>query len=248
MSDGLSERMTELEIRPNANSKKADKRIWKAAENILDYLKKTYPDYEFYLQKEITLYELKSRLGGSIPTEEEKNNSMRPDGGIIFMKLNLESIPILVAEDKQQGRNDLRHKNKEKKESCGNAVERAAKNIKAAEMMFHSSNLFPYAIFASGCDFHHTETITARLTMMNYGFPPHYIEIKPEVEEINMDRILQEIDVTKKMIHGKEISTASIFVKAHKYDEMEHGSSFWTVDEYFSILKTIVNQVLKVYI
>jgi hypothetical protein len=241
--------MTELEIRPNASSKKADKRIWKAAENILDYLKKTYPGYEFYLQKQITLYELKSRLNSKdlIPREEDKRNSMRPDGGIIFMKLNLESIPILVAEVKQQGRNDVNYKNGVKKKGLGNAIERAAKNLKAAEMMFHSSNLFPYAIFASGCDFHHTESIPSRLTMMNYGFPSHYIEIKPEVK-INMDRILQEIDVTKKMIHGKEISTASIFVKAHKYDEMEYGSSDWTVDEYFSILKTILNQVLKVYL
>ena len=251
MSDGLSERLLQLNIdgnKLNADSCKSEKRLQEAINNILDYLKETYSGFEFYHQKSITLYELKSRFGGLLPTEEEKKNSMKPDGGIIFMKLKSQSIPILIVEDKIQGSNDLKYKSGKRKDACGNAIERASKNIRASEMIFHSSNVFPYVIFASGCDFHHTESISSRLTMMNYGYPPHYIEIKPKLEETNMDKILQEIDIAKKMINGKAVSIASIFVKAHKYDEMEHGSSFWTVNEYYSVLKTIVDQVLNIYV
>ena len=53
-----------------------------------------------------------------------------------------------------------------------NAIERAAKNIRGSEMICMSQNTFPYVIFASGCDFHNTETIASRLEMMNMAFKP----------------------------------------------------------------------------
>lgn len=248
MADGLSERLLQLNIdgnKLNADSKGSEKRLNEAVAQLLNYCKETYPDLEFCHESKITLYDIKSYAGFDSHKKEDKKISMRPDGGIFYLvKSNSERIPILIVEDKIQGTNDLKFKKGQRKDACGNAIERAAKNIKASEMLFLKSKCFPYVIFASGCDFHHSESITSRLIMMNWGFSPHYIEIKSKLEEYGIDKILPDINVAKKMINGKELSIASIFVKAHKYDEMEHGSSFWTVEEYYSIMKTIVNQVI----
>ena len=78
---------------------------------------------------------------------------MKPDGGIVWIKQGKKNIPILIAEDKVQGTNDTRHEQKLKKQSTGNAIERAAKNIRMAEMIFSQLDFFPYAIFAAGCGF-----------------------------------------------------------------------------------------------
>lgn len=249
MADGLSERLLQLNIdgnKLNVDSQSSEKRLNEAVAQLLNYCKKTYPDLQFCHESKITLYDIKSYAGFDFhKKKEDKKISMRPDGGIFYLvKSNSERIPILIVEDKIQGTNDLKFKKGQRKDACGNAIERAAKNMKASEMLFFKSKCFPYVIFASGCDFHHTESITSRLTMMNWGFSPHYIEIKPEKEN-DIDKILPEINVTKKKIGENELSIASIFVKAHKYDVMEHGSSFWTTEEYYSIIKTIVNQVIS---
>lgn len=112
-------------------------------------------------------------------------------------------------------------------------------------MLFAGLEIFPYVMFASGCDFHSTETIAKRIEMMNMGFPNHYIEmattITQEQVQLKIDAIIPSINVKK--ICGKSI--ASVFVKAHKWDEMKHGSSLWQKDEQVKILKKIIDKVLE---
>ena len=55
----------------------------------------------------------------------------------------------------------------------------------------------------------------------------HYFDITPETTVAQLDNclvnVLNNIKVTKLMGHG----IASVFVKAHKWDCMKHGSSRW---------------------
>jgi hypothetical protein len=165
--------------------------------------------------------------------------------GIFVMNLHERRIPILILEDKIQGTNDLLHENHKKRQQSGNAIERGAKNIRGAEMIFANQDYFPYVMFASGCDFHSSETIAKRIEMMNMGFPNHYLDVSSTTtqEDINarLDTILQSINIHKRC--GKSI--ASVFVKAHKYDEMKHGASLWKKEEIVLICKKVIDKVFE---
>ena len=196
----------------------------------------------------ISLYELQcifNKNGGPEPNINNKNVCMKPDGGIIFAIINGNEYPILIIEDKVQGTNDTRRKNGEKKQALGNAIERGAKNVRGAEMLFSSNlNIFPYALFASGCDFHSSETIAKRIEMMNYGYPNNIIELEKnktnDIENEITTNILPKIDINKK--NGKDI--ISVFVKSHKWDELDHGSSRWSKNEYAKICCNIIDKVV----
>lgn len=204
--------------------------------------------YKVVPEKTITLFECQTffeKVGGPKPNPENKKVCMRPDGGILFAVSEKERIPILIVEDKVQGTNDNLFEDNKKRQATGNAIERGAKNIRGAEMLFSKLNIFPYVMFASGCDFHNTETIAKRIEMMNMGIPNHYIDITPtttknEIQE-KIDAIIPAISIGK--ICGKSI--ASVFVKAHKWDEMKHGSSLWKKDEQVQILKKVIDKVLE---
>lgn len=196
----------------------------------------------------ISLFELQNiyyKNGGPEPNINNKNVCMKPDGGIVFAIINGNEYPILIIEDKVQGTNDTRKQKGEKKQALGNAIERGAKNVRGAEMLFSSNlNIFPYALFASGCDFHSSETIAKRIEMMNYGYPNHIIELEKnkaiDIENEIITNILPKINIDKK--NGKDI--ISVFVKSHKWDELEHGSSRWTKNEYAIICCNIIDKVI----
>ena len=133
-------------------------------------------------------------------------------------------------------------------QATGNAIERAFKNIRGSEMLFAPFDIFPYVIFASGCDFHHTKTISKRVEMGNYGCPNHYIEVNsattPESLDAALSEIINKIDVRKRW-GGRSI--ALFFMKAHKWDELPNGSSAWTTEERVRVLKVIIDQVFEYY-
>ena len=114
-------------------------------------------------------------------------------------------------------------------------------------MLSCNINIFPYVIFASGCDFHETETISDRLVIGNYGFPNHYISINKKTNNINIlfniISILKKVNIYK--IDHKCI--ASIFIKTHKWDEMKHNSSDWNISEIYDILKCIIDKSIDYY-
>jgi len=199
--------------------------------------------------KKISLYDLtlnQATLGGPVPNIDDRSSSVIPDGSILsFIDRSAIQIPILVVEDKVQGTNDKRYSENKKKQALGNAIERAAKNKLAFEMLF-TDDIFPYIIFASGCDFHPEHKISKRFNMMNYNYPNHYISVDPasSVQE-QIEMILPNINILKRKIGPDRKCVASIFVKAHKWDEMEHGSSRWKKDEIVLILCTVLDRVFE---
>ena len=201
---------------------------------------------KLYTIDKMSLYECQQcfhKAGGPAPNEQNKNVFMKPDGGIFMARIEEKDLdyPVLILEDKRQGTNDERLAEGKERQSTGNAVERAAKNIRGAEMICAEVDYFPYAIFASGCDFHSCETIAKRLEMGNMGFPNHTVELAPETTpseiEDQVGKIADSIRIQKCLGHG----VASVFVKTHKWDKMAHGSSAWTVDEMVILSKKVID-------
>jgi hypothetical protein len=228
----------------NDDSSGSEKTLMIAIDEIMPYIKEKCENIGGILdyKKSISLYECQEyfhKVGGSAPNPENKKVCMKPDGGIFYLILNEIRYPLLIIEDKVQGTNDILFQQKKKRQATGNAIERAAKNIRGAEMLFSEMNIFPYVIFASGCDFHSSETIAKRIEMMNMGFPNHYIEITPTETKPDLSSIIENININK--IVNKSI--ASVFIKSHKWDEMKHGSSLWKKDEIVIIIKTIIDKI-----
>ena len=200
--------------------------------------------------KQISLYDVMEIFAQHLTDmfencEENKKVFMKPDGGILIANIGGKSYPILLTEDKLQGTNDERRAQGLARQATGNAIERAAKNIRGAEMLFGAADVFPYVLFASGCDLHGSETISKRLEMMNYGVKNHYIEMSPTLSEEtvaeNVFEMVGRINIAKRY-GGKCV--ASMFVKAHKWDEMEHGASAWTVAEIEAVCMRVVNMAI----
>jgi type II restriction enzyme len=255
LSEGLSDRLTkhyEDGHKLINDSKPSEKNLSEAIEEIMAYLKDKYHYLHatFEVRPTITLYDCEKyqqEKWGVEPNPEHEKAFMRPDGGLIVMKLNGSDIPILITEDKVQGTNDKKKvKGSTKKpQSTGNAIERSAKNIRGAEMIFCESDVFPYVIFGSGCDLHHTETISHRLVMMNYGNPIHYIDITSdstdELIDEKIDSMIANLSIQKQQ--GRAV--ASFFIKGHKWDECEHGASAWTKPQRVKVLKKVVDLALE---
>lgn len=252
-SNGLSKRLSDMVEdgrRLNDDSCLSEGRLNDAICELIPYIEHKCNSIGGTLQhkKSMSLFECQEhfhKCGGPTPNEDNKKVSMKPDGGIFLLNLNGNSIPILIIEDKVQGTNDLLHEQKKRRQATGNAIERGAKNIRGAEMLFANQPIFPYVLFASGCDFHSTETISKRLEMMNMGIPNHYIGISPTTTTNDINEKLTTIESSINIHKICDKGIASIFVKAHKWDEMKHGSSVWKKDEILKICKIIVNKVFE---
>ena len=232
------------------DSKNSKQILSSAMEEVILYAQKLFKNISgtVKIKNTMTLYECQEyfhKAGGPNPNISNKNVSICPDGGILMLSLNGEDIPILIVDDKVQGTNDILFAKQCERQDIGDDIEYAAKNIRIAEMLFAKLSIFPYVLFASGCDFHETETIRETIDMMNMGFTNHYIGVtnKSSIENTNV-----MIDNVKKSINVKKvcgIGVASIFVKAHRWDEMENGASMWKKEEIVNICKKIINLVYE---
>ena len=200
--------------------------------------------------KQISLYDVMEIFAQHTGEEiencpENKKVFMKPDGGIIIANIGDKSYPILLTEDKLQGTNDERRAQGLARQATGNAIERAAKNIRGAEMLFGGLPVFPYVLFASGCDLHSSETISKRLEMMNYGVKNNYVEISPstsiDTKSTMVAEMVSRINIAKRF-GGRCV--ASMFVKAHKWDEMEHGASVWTPAEIEAVCMRVIDMAI----
>lgn len=255
MAAGLSARLSKMVLggrHLNDDSKHSESRMQAAIRNIiLPYAKAAVERFGGKLEhrSSVSLFECQKQFGSTLVPktlgdEENKRVCMRPDGGVFMAVHNGLEVPILIIEDKVQGTNDTLHAAGKPRQATGNAIERAAKNIRMSEMLFAGRGIFPYVIFAAGCDFHPSETIAKRLEAMNFGMPNHSFALEPETTEgdvaAHMERILADIRIAT--IAGK--SVASIFVKSHKYDKMAHGSSCWTPAEMGVICCHVIDMVI----
>jgi len=251
-SAGLSNRLSQLNADGRTlidDSSVSESTLTSAMEQIVEYARASVATLGGTIQhkKKLSLYECQRtfhQFGGPSPNEANKSVFMKPDGGILVAVINGQEIPMLIVEDKVQGTNDQLFEKKKPRQATGNAIERAAKNIRGAEMIFAGRNIFPYVLFASGCDLHHTETISRRIDMMNMGITNHYVEVTPDKTQ---DELMNEVSAIVPAIKINNIcgkSIASVFVKAHKWDTMKHGSSMWRKEEIVAICTRVIDIVM----
>lgn len=96
---------------------------------------------------------------------------MRPDGGILsIVGRSGRNYPILIAEKKNQGTNDLRASEGKQKQAKGNAIERLGKNVIGFRAALMSEAIFPFVCFGDGCDFTPDSSILDRVvTIAMFG-------------------------------------------------------------------------------
>jgi len=125
-------------------------REWKVAD-VVDALRYTHPGVDF-----------QCFFGSS---------SIRPDGGILsLVRDDGQHLPILIAEKKNQGTNDLRALEGKGKQARGNAIERLGKNVIGFRAAMSHEAIFPFVCFGDGCDFADDSTILDRVvTIAQFG-------------------------------------------------------------------------------
>ncbi|MBI3996906.1 MAG: hypothetical protein HY352_04535 [Candidatus Omnitrophica bacterium] len=154
----------------NATSKEQETDLIKALKKTVKYLltkfgKKIVVVHERkWLLKDI-VRELKRAFPDVDFHHHFDTSAIKPDGGILFIQgKNQEAYPILIAEAKNQGTNELRIKEGLKKQAKGNAIERLGKNVIGLRAALLRETIFPFVCFGYGCDFKDTSSILDRVT------------------------------------------------------------------------------------
>jgi len=210
----------------NVTAKQQEKDIIQAISNVVVYLSEQFETRiriehrKYWLLKDI-VSELRSTFHGVEFHYHFENSSIRPDGGILLIKSNDEkdplSYPILIAEVKNQGTNDIRVKEGKPLQAKGNAIERLGKNLIGLRTALMRENIFPFVCFGYGCDFEKTSSILDRVTTMAmFG---------------NLNKIYLLND------GGGRFNRGSFFFRPEP----------WTVDEMTTIMKDIAERSIYYY-
>lgn len=187
MSQHDSLRMRTEQHKPkNEKSKIDDKDIYKAMEEVHKYLMERfdmlnrYPEWEIAFEKCIDVsYMIEMIKKKQIRNEfEEKyyDRTIHPDGGVLYIvnKKTKDKLPLVIAEIKRQGTNDVRTQEGKAKQATGNAIERLGKNLTGIKTMMNYEKITPFVCFGWGCDFSNKEengTVLSKVVMLNEFYP-----------------------------------------------------------------------------
>jgi len=158
----------------NVTSKKQESDIIKALQQVVDHLCKKFGK-KIVLVHESRWYlkDIVAELQRTYPEMEFhyhfESSSIRPDGGILYIRGQPGdelTYPILIAEVKNQGTNELRIAEGLPRQARGNAIERLGKNLIGLRTALMRENIFPFVCFGYGCDFEETSSILDRITTM----------------------------------------------------------------------------------
>jgi type II restriction enzyme len=158
----------------NGTSKKQEQELVGALRKTIDHIERKF-DITLKHSKTVKLQDIITKLKKHFPTMDfsdvSSNTYINPDGGILYVldKQNIE-YPILIAEVKNQGTNDLRLKEGKPKQAQGNAIERLGKNVIGLRTYLLNENIFPFVTFGYGCDFAEDSKILDRvITIAMFG-------------------------------------------------------------------------------
>lgn len=217
----------------NTYSKVQENTMILSINDTLEFLRKKYPKYKFGFEKRLSINKIYSilkneyGLGNSIYLESVKDSTfLTPDGGFIYVMIDNLKYYILVGEQKTQGTNDKRLAEGLKKQALGNAVERLGKNYNCLDLLFSQENILPFVTFLQGCDFHESETIGSRVVMVFKGLKKN------------------TINLYKDMFNR----AGTYYMRGHKWNEGEYGSSDWSRSEMVNVFKKVAEESLKYYI
>ena len=226
-------------IPKNTKSKIDDKRIYEAMHQCINYLENRF---EMYLKKENFELEFSESISfkqlihviksaGSRKEFDDTFNArtIRPDGGIIFLKKRDDPDYlriVLISEVKRQGTNDQRMREGKGRQAQGNAIERLGKNLIGIRAALNHEPITPFACFGWGCDFvknyDKDAFVMSKISMMNEFYPLNKIYVKKQ--------------------HGS--SDKNFFAPVSMFFKEKQ----WKVVEMFEILKEIGETALRHYI
>ena len=109
----------------NATAKEQEKLLIQALKQVVGKLCEAFPKLELHHEKVWHLADVIGRLRMEFPdvrfADVPAGSAMRPDGGILSIRAKDRALhPILIAEVKHQGTNDLRLSKGLKRQSMGN--------------------------------------------------------------------------------------------------------------------------------
>lgn len=158
----------------NVTSKKQESDIIKALSQVVDHLDAKFgKKISLAREKQWYLKDIVAELRKSYPDTEFhyhfESSSIRPDGGILHIRGKPGDefmYPILIAEVKNQGTNDLRAQEGLPQQARGNAIERLGKNLIGLRTALMRESIFPFVCFGYGCDFVPKSSILDRISTM----------------------------------------------------------------------------------
>ena len=158
MSDKKRLRETRADTVSNETSKRQDEMLREAVQTVKARIENAFPTLTFGWVKKKALRPIIETLRLQFPSvsfcECRDSSFMLPDGGILFLiKRDGTQCPILIAEKKNQGTNDLRAREGKPRQAQGNAIERLGKNVIGFRTWLLGESIFPFVCFGDGCDF-----------------------------------------------------------------------------------------------
>ena len=156
----------------NATSKQQESALYQALQRVESSLAEKLPGgMRIGHQKNWLLADIVSELRESFPDSEFHHHLdssfIRPDGGILTLEPKVEQphiFPILIAEVKNQGTNDLREAEGLRRQAKGNAIERLGKNVIGLRTALLRESIFPFVCFGYGIDFEEGSSILDRVS------------------------------------------------------------------------------------
>jgi type II restriction enzyme len=159
----------------NSTSKRQEKALDRAIREVRSQLLAKFPGIKLHHVSEWRLRDVVESLKTSFPQVDFHyffpTSAMRPDGGILsIVDKQGKTYPILIAEKKNQGTNDLRALEGKSKQAKGNAIERLGKNVIGFRTALKTETIFPFVCFGDGCDFGDDSSILDRVvTIAQFG-------------------------------------------------------------------------------
>ena len=158
----------------NVTSKKQETEVIQALVRVVDFLTHEFgKKISLVHDKQWYLRDIVEELRYTYPDVglhcHFDRTSIRPDAGILHIQGDPDdrlTYPILIAEVKNQGTNDLRLKEGLPRQARGNAIERLGKNLIGLRTALMRESIFPFVCFGYGCDFAPDSSILDRVTTM----------------------------------------------------------------------------------
>lgn len=209
----------------NVTSKRQESDVIVALRRVVEYLDGKFGKrLSLVHEKQWYLRDIVAELRHSYPEVDFfyhfDSSSIRPDGGILYMQGRSDdklTYPILIAEVKNQGTNDLRAQEGLPKQAKGNAIERLGKNLVGLRAALMRESIFPFVCFGYGCDFEPDSSILDRVsTMAMFG-------------KLNITYLHNE--------EGGRFNRGSFYFRPER----------WLVDEMVAVMKDIAERSVLYY-
>jgi type II restriction enzyme len=159
----------------NVTSKRQEHALSRALIAVCEELELKFPGIKLKHESQwflpAVIADLKAAFSGVDFHCYHTSSAMRPDGGILsIVSKSGPAYPILIAEKKNQGTNDLRAIEGKSKQAEGNAIERLGKNVIGFRTALLKESIFPFVCFGDGCDFADDSSILDRVvTIAMFG-------------------------------------------------------------------------------